>query len=402
MPRLPPALEPLFPVVKRGHRFATRRVGAISRAISPALGERGVPLHAHPTSAATAAAEPGAVLHEAGPAEHLEREAPLGTPAGLEWWRGVTSYDVPPRFVLELPGGQVIGNYSAHLSARGVLDHETSHYFDVEGPREHPIYLRTRLPEPVTVPGSLVSLATRATGVNYYHYLMDLLPRWGILAEAMPGFRPDYLYANTEPRFGRQLLDLAGLSGIETISPRKHSAVRASRLLVPNITNKACLAPRWTTEWLRRNLPPVSAASGRPTRLYVTRGSAKNSRRVVNEAEVLAVLRPLGFEVVDPGALSVQQQIDTFAAASVVVAPHGAGLTNLVFAPPDVRVLELFNPSYLNPGFWAIASNLGASRYRYLVGSGPAPAAGAPMRAVYGDITVPMDAFRVALEDVLA
>src|SRR3546814_5632353 len=83
MPRLPPALEPLFPVVKRGHRFATRRVGAISRAISPALGERGVPLHAHPTSAATAATEPGAVLHEAGPAEHLEREAPLGTPAGL-------------------------------------------------------------------------------------------------------------------------------------------------------------------------------------------------------------------------------------------------------------------------------------------------------------------------------
>src|SRR3546814_17108998 len=92
---------------------------------------------------------------------------------------------------------------------------------------------------------------------------MDLLPRWGILAEAMPGFRPDYLNANTEPRFGRQLLDLAGLSGIETISPRKHSAVRASRLLVPNITNKACLAPRWTTEWLRRTLPPVSAEIGR-------------------------------------------------------------------------------------------------------------------------------------------
>ena len=74
-------------------------------------------------------------------------------------------YDVPPRFVLSLPGGQVVGNYSAHLTASGRLDHETSHYFDVLGPREHPIYLRGRLPEPISADGSLVSLATRATGV---------------------------------------------------------------------------------------------------------------------------------------------------------------------------------------------------------------------------------------------
>src|SRR3546814_18326394 len=124
----------------------------------------------------------------------------------------------------------------------------------------------------------------------------------------MPGFRPDYLNANTEPRFGRQLLDLAGLSGIETISPRKHSAVRASRLMVPNITNKACLAPRWTTEWLRRTLTPVSAASGRPTRPYVTRGSAKNARRVFTVAEGLAVRRPPGLVGVGPVALAVVAQ----------------------------------------------------------------------------------------------
>src|SRR5690606_28890222 len=137
---------------------------------------------------------------------------PSGTPGGLEWWKSVVEYDVPPRFVLELAAGQVIGNYSAHLTSPGRLDHETSHYFDVLGPREHPIYLRGRLPAAEHVDGSLVSLATRATGVNYYHYLMDLLPRWGILQEAMPGFRPDAILANTEPSFGRQLLEMTGLS----------------------------------------------------------------------------------------------------------------------------------------------------------------------------------------------
>ncbi|MDT0202592.1 glycosyltransferase family 61 protein [Nocardioides sp. AE5] len=402
MPRLPSALEPLFPLVKRTHRFATRRVGAVSRTLAPAFGDRGVPVQAHLRSADTAAAEPGALLHPAGPAEHLDRPAPSGTPAGIEWWRSVTTYDVPPRFVLELPGGQVIGNYSAHLTASGRLDHETSHYFDVFGPREHPIYLRTRLPKPEYVDGTLVSLATRATGVNYYHYLMDLLPRWGILREALPDLRPDAILANTEPRFGRELLELAGLTAYRTISPRKHSAFRAERLLVPNLTNKACLAPRWTTDFLRRTLPPASASTGRPERIYVTRGDRRNSRRVVNEAEVLAVLCPLGFTVIDPGTLPVQEQIDTFAAASVVVAPHGAGLTNLNFSPPDVRVLELFNPSYLNPGFWAITANLGQARYRYLVGEGPAAAPGLPGRNVYGDITVSITALRSAVEELLA
>lgn len=402
MPRLPAALEPLFPVVKRGHRFATRRVGALSRSVAPKLGHRGVPVQAFSNSSETAAHTPGASLVQGGPAESVSRPEPAGTPTAHWWWADQLKHEFPSRFVLSLPNAQVVGNYSAHLTADGVLDYETSHYFDILGWKEHPIFLRGRLPEPVSVEGSLVSLATRATGVNYYHFLMDLLPRWGIFREAMPEVTPSVLFANTEPRFARELLAMTGLDAIPTISPTKHIAVRASELLVPNITNKACLAPPWTTDWLRSELPPASSSTGRPSRIYVTRGTSPNSRRLVNEAEVLAVLSPLGFTVVDPGTLSVQEQIDTFAHASVVVAPHGAGLTNLNFSPPDVRVLEMFHPAYLNPGFWAIASNLGAARYRYLVGTGAAGPVGSPMRAVYADITVSIPEFQVALEDVLA
>ena len=43
------------------------------------------------------------------------------------------------------------------------------------------------------------------------------------------------------------------------------------------------------------------------------------------------------------------EQVDAFAAAQVVVAPHGAALGNLVFCPPGVRVLELFAPRDVNP-----------------------------------------------------
>ena len=106
--------------------------------------------------------------------------------------------------------------------------------------------------------------------------------------------------------------------------------------------------------------------------------------------------------MLDPGRLSVQEQIDHFAAARVVVAPHGAALTNLTFCRPGVRLLELFAPGYLNPGYWSILSNIEDSRYRYLIGAGREPRAGSPMRGVMHDIDIDPTAVEEALDALLA
>jgi capsular polysaccharide biosynthesis protein len=402
MPRLPGFLEPAFPVIKRGHRLATRRVGAVTRAV-PAPDGRSLPATATERSVFTALAEPSAVqLHSGGPSEHLRRTPPAGQPADHPFWPTFSDQETSARFTLELTSGVLVGSYSAHITAGGVLDYETSPYFGIEGWREHPIYLRPRLPRLSPVSGSVVSLATRGTGPNYYHALMDLLPRWGILQESMPGVVPDALVVNTGTPFCRELLELVGLtsSSYRLIESTKHLGIRADRLLVPSITNARTVAPRWTTQWLREHLPPGSTA-GLPSRLYVTRGRGRNFRSVRNEDEVLAALRPLGFTVIDPGRLSVQEQIDAFAAADVVVGVHGAALTNLNFSPPGVRVLELFAPRYLNPGYWAIASNVPDSRYRYLV-CGPEWLVAGPMDHVYDDLTVDVGRLVDSLEELLS
>ena len=404
MPRLPSYLEPAFPLIKRGHRLATRRMGAATRfAARHSTGPRLLPATACDRSHDTAAVEPDAVrVHPGGPAEHLRRPPPVGHPADHPFWTDFTDHLTSARFTLELAGGVLVGDYSAHITAGGVLDYETSPYFGIKGWHEHPIYLRPRLPRLDHVPGTVASLATRATGANYYHALMDLLPRWGILRESMPETVPDALVVNTGASYCRQLLSMVGVtsSSYRLIESRKHLGLRADRLLAPSITNSHMLAPRWTTAWLREHLPPASATAGRPTRLYLTRGRRKNSRSVTNEDEVLAALRPFGFAVVDPGKLSVQEQIDTFAAADVVVGAHGAGLTNLNFSPEGLRVLELFAPHYLNPSFWSIASNIASSHYRYLVGV-PDWLSPGPMDHVYDDITVDVPRLIAAVDELV-
>jgi len=402
MTRLPPALMPLWPAAKRVHRAATRSVGAITRRTA-GTGPRSLPAQATTTPDETAAADPQHVtVHAAGPAEDLDRAVPVGRPAGLAFWDEVRRHDVPARFVLEVSDGRLVGDYAATVTPAGVLDGATSPYFGIRDWREHPIFLRPRLPEPLHLSGTVASLASHASGANYYHSLMDTLPRWGILQDAMPGLAPDHLVVAHHSRWDQQLLALAGLDHLRLVTPRKDLCVRADRLVVPSLGNRATLAPRYGTRWLREHLPPRDV-SDKPRRLYVTRGTTRNTRRLVDEDALLALLRPLGFSVFDPGAVSVQDQIDHFAAAEVVVAPHGAGLANLNFSPEGVRVLELFAPRYLNPGYWAITDNIADSVYRYLVADPVEPdRPERRMNRVQADIDLEPRAIVDALEELLA
>jgi len=157
---------------------------------------------------------------------------------------------------------------------------------------------------------------------------------------------------------------------------------------VPSTPNQDLMAPAWVVDWLRSTLRPSADLSAYPRGLYVTRGSTPHTRRYVEEPDLWPRLEERGFARLDPGTVSVQEQIDHFAAADTIVAPHGAALANLVFARPGARLLELFAPDYVNPCYWAIAVAAGVD-YRYLVAGDPDPRAAVPMTGVLRDISIP-------------
>lgn len=389
MSRLPSALQPAWPLFKRLHRFATLVIGFAVRKTSGLFGERALPRHATVTSAQTAALEPGSVtIHHSGESEHVRRAMPQGYPAGHFTFAEARDYDVPQRFTLEIVDGIVVGDYGANLTPGRTLDYETSGYFGIKSWREHPIFLRSRLPEIEHVDGAVLSLGTRGGSVNYYHFLLDVLPRWGIFQETMPGRVPDALYVPSATGYQKQLLAMAGLDNLPIIETQKHRALQPDRLLVPCMPNPDEVAPRWMVDWVRQQFPPKDVQD-KPRRIYVTRSGGRNTRRLVDEATIWPLLEQQGFVRIDPGTLSVQEQIDYFAAADTIVALHGAALTNLVFAQAGVRILELFAPSYVKMCFWAISENIPDAHYRYLVADDAgAQKAGKPMQGIQTDIDI--------------
>jgi capsular polysaccharide biosynthesis protein len=380
-------------------------LGAVFRRTSRLSGRRALPTRATERSVDTAAQDPARVIvHPGGPAEELVRAMPVGEPAGHAAFEPWLHRTVSARYVLEVRDGLLVGDYAATIAPGGVLDYETSGYFGISGWREHPLFLRPRLPEPRPVPGTLLSLATRGTTTNYYHFLTDLLPRWGIFEEAMPDTPVDAVYLGTHASYQRQLLELVGLDALPVVEVEKHACLAPVRLLVPSTPNQDLMAPHWVVDWLRSRLPASPDLSGYRPGLYVTRGDVANTRRYVEEPELWPALEERGFTRLDPGTVPVREQIDRFAAADVIVAPHGAALANLVFARPGVRVLELFAPDYVNPCYWAITDAVPDARYHYLVAGTPAEITAAerkPMTGVLRDISIPPDRVLVALDRLL-
>ncbi len=95
------------------------------------------------------------------------------------------------------------------------------------------------------------------------------------------------------------------------------------------------------------NVAPPPATQPLPRRLYIDRRQAR-LRPLANEAALIAALEAIGFTSVEPDRMSVADQIRLFRHAEIIVAPHGAALTNIGYARPGCLVIELLMDAYVN------------------------------------------------------
>jgi len=128
--------------------------------------------------------------------------------------------------------------------------------------------------------------------------------------------------------------------------------------------------PKWACEFLRNQfLHPSDTDPSDPNEyFYISRENAIY-RRVINEDEILDRLSAYGFKKVNLESMTVAEQIQLFSRAKVIIAPHGAGLVNLVFCKPGTKVIELFTPNYMPSYYWMISNHVQLDYY-YLVNKG--------------------------------
>jgi capsular polysaccharide biosynthesis protein len=92
-------------------------------------------------------------------------------------------------------------------------------------------------------------------------------------------------------------------------------------------------------------------------RIYVSRRNA--SRAPSNEKEIEETLELIGFQIIDCNEMTLFEQFKAFREAEIVVGPHGAGLSNVIFCEPGVKIIELIPPAFHNPCYREISSLAG-------------------------------------------
>ena len=96
----------------------------------------------------------------------------------------------------------------------------------------------------------------------------------------------------------------------------------------------------WYKDYLLRVLQPKSVYKNFPKKIYLSR-SRVNTRKVLNEEDVIVFLKRYGFECIHNEDLSTDEQIFLFQNATDIISCHGSQLTNIVFCKPGTKVCEI-------------------------------------------------------------
>jgi capsular polysaccharide biosynthesis protein len=203
-----------------------------------------------------------------------------------------------------------------------------------------------------------------SAGGNYYHWLLTALPKLLVMMYRYGRLKFDRVMVN-DARVGyvRQTLELMGVPEEMVVSALDYPRVVLEEGIFGSVTSQLMYPHPLVAEMFRA---VFSRSLYRGRRIYIAR---RGTRRILNEEELLGVLRPLNFEVVDLEGLEVGEQMRIFSQAECVISPHGAGLSNLIFAVPRTKVLELFSPQQVSPTYWYLA-NACSQEYHYLMGVG--------------------------------
>jgi len=270
----------------------------------------------------------------------------------------------PRTFVARIRNARVHGGCGAVITPDDRLVADVSFEITRAG-FTHSVFERFRMGRPVALEG--VSAVLAGVGrLNYFHWMMDLLPRFFLLREA--GFAwggiEHFLIGEYGARFQKESLAILGVPESRCVACDPASHFRCANLLVPSTPGNPGNPPAWACDFLREIFladAPAPPPAGGGRKIYVSRAGAR-FRRVLNGDEVERALAARGFETVRLEELTVREQARLFAAADVVVAPHGAGCTNVVFCRPGTAFVEIFAPRYVMACYWAISAH---RRLRY-------------------------------------
>jgi capsular polysaccharide biosynthesis protein len=271
-------------------------------------------------------------------------------------------------YVACLKNARVWGNNGAVVAAGDYFLTDISREFNKGLNIEHSIYYTIKQVKSRHLKG--VSAVIGTAGANiYYHWMVDILPRLGLIAKMTSLDSIDYFITEfSELPFQKETLDKIGIPCQKIIASNDNwnFHIKSDTLFVPSLAGLLDQPNDFQVNFLRSLFKDCISNEAPFKKLYISRKKT-GRREIVNEEELIAYLSKHNFEIIYCEEMTVAEQAKMFSEAKMIVCSHGSALTNLVFCKPGTCVLDIFNQSHINACFWFISHILSLD-YHYVVG----------------------------------
>ncbi|MEB3281098.1 MAG: tetratricopeptide repeat protein [Lyngbya sp.] len=217
---------------------------------------------------------------------------------------------------------------------------------------------------------TIAFLSVRWGNGGYFHWMFDVVGRLDMVHKysAIHNQKIDkFVFTHCPNKYQIDCLAALGISADKILESYHYPHLKAKQVIVPNITPEFGIS-QWKCDYLKTSLLNSKLRPEIPgyKRIYIDRNQA-GYRKTINNQAVVQLLEKYGFQRIYLETLSVVEQAHYLNAAEVVVAPHGAGLTNLTFCKPGTKVIEIFSPGYITSLYWFL-SNICRLEHYYLLG----------------------------------
>ncbi len=285
-------------------------------------------------------------------------------PAHMDWRD--TSYEsvAPAVFVLRevrVHSSAGILSLDGSLLAETLAHTEPRRHFYSSGPEG----FFQQEPRRARLAGTYISVLAGA-GENYWHAMIAGVARLAALRADLMEAADGILFSSNAIGAGFSLEHFGLPARLVRRAVYDDETLEVERLILPWSVHGEFNYHPCTGGFFDTVSRHVDGGDAWPRLVYVDRRGTP-ARRLLNEDDLVKRLEKIGFAAIRLEKLGFDDQVRLFRGADIIVAPHGAGTTNIGYCRPGTAILEIFTDAHVNWCFRSLAALRGL-RYDCVVG----------------------------------
>ncbi|PWS29854.1 glycosyltransferase family 61 protein [Pedobacter paludis] len=192
--------------------------------------------------------------------------------------------------------------------------------------------------------------------IGYYDFVIFVLVKISRIKDSLPDEIFSNLTISYPPFSGNYETEYLELLGLDT---NKFIDSTQTKVISPHVITAS--GGSWhpnieDIRSLKRNIfKKIKPTESLKKRIYISR---VGTRRILNEEELISLLKKYNFTIIEDTPRSLSEQISIYYNASFIIGPHGASFTNIIWCQPGTHLFELFSSNYLPDYFLHLTKEL--------------------------------------------